>query len=148
MIVVVVRFYNSRKATYQLSCYILTRHSTGHLLPLLLPRCHTLQQHTSPSQRPLDFHLHSPKQSHCKLDKIITTIILSLSHTNCNDYSDNYINDLSVQLERLFYYYLLLFILQLHTHPQNRKLILLFMVEVFFNVEKGIKKHICQLTSL
>lgn len=63
-----VRLYISRKDSYQPSCcYILTRHSTGHLLPLLLPRYHTPQQHTSPNQRSLGFHLHHPKQSHCKL---------------------------------------------------------------------------------
>lgn len=57
----------SREDLYRPSCYILTRHSTGHLLPLLLPRYHTLQQHISPSQRPPGFHLHHPKQPHCKL---------------------------------------------------------------------------------
>lgn len=67
--IVMVRFCISREDLYQPSCYILTHHSTGHLLPLLPPRYHTLQQRTSPSLRPLGFHLHHPKQSHCKLHK-------------------------------------------------------------------------------
>lgn len=72
--IAMVRLYVSREDSYQPSCNILTRHSTGHLLPLLLPRYRTLQQHTSPSQRPLGFHLHHPKQSHYKLYKNILII--------------------------------------------------------------------------